>query len=1607
MGKKQKLRILHLSDLHERAKFEGMPPERLPRLECDARDRGLLLGPRFEESLSEFLDEGIDFVFFTGDVADYGRPEEYEKADARFSKILRIVNVPKDRFFAVPGNHDVQRLIQKSEWEKIRDYIARTNDLSQLGRWCLNAAEAPVGLENGILEKVKERTEAFWQWLASFQGVDLRDPKYFTGFLKEFAPGSINGIDKAINIIGFDSAWLCGNNSDQGNISIFDDLAFAKLRKGEKALEGFNLGLIHHPLSYLKNQTQIRRILADNQIDYLFRGHQHEPLALEIKEAGRRLNILASGCLIEGEYGKNWPNGFQLLEIDFKDLSSKLHFRKWSKDSYFWAKGSDLYREAPDGVLAINSPVASENVVEASIDKFSKDDFMFTDDWVRTHIENSVSDLGVRYSNKVNVDLDLDGVFGILARNGAFRKEGCELLAAYLKEYDCLIHSLSNTEISINNSEFDFFSTFIDPLIEISENLQVQFENLQSKELKTLNIDLLRTSCKELIELLDNFDASTDIAESVLRNFRELAWRLKSKVDNPLFTLVNHPVLLVSGEAGIGKSHLLADLVRKKLCVQKPSIFLLGQYFTNTENPWKQILNNLRLEIDSETLLSKLNEKAKNEGERLFFVIDAINEGKGRYFWPEFIGGFINSFSKHPWIGLIISVRESYEKLLLPETQFPRDLFPRFIHHGFRGLELVARKEFFKNYGIEEPRYPLFHPEFSNPLFLKLFCEGLKKSNLTKIPPGHTGITRIFNFFLDSIENRLSAPAYLDYPSSLKIVKKAIENIIEQMLSVGDSCINYEEAYLAMISLQKKFSISGDLLESLISEGILIKDNVWLDEDNSEEVVMIAYERLGDHLMCAHLIEKYLQNIDESNPFAKGGELEKYISSNCDQGLIEAFSIQVPEKSNYELFELVEDDKKASCGVVFAFIASIAWRKKETFKDAAESFIENTILESDSFLSNFFQMNFLVAADPDQMFNSEFLHQYLRKFNLADRDAKWTIYLNNCSENEHSIHDLINWSFLADKETLCDESRLLASKALAWIFPTTSLILRDNATRALANLLKENCCIIPQLFDEFLDVDDPYVIERIFAAAYGAITNSKKLHGLEETCKYLIKEFFSMEEVYPNILVRDYARNIIEYAISKGIFELDPNASVRPPYSSEFPEKFPSNEEMDALKFDYESETFCDHYWSQNAILNSMITEYGRGLSSYGDFGRYTFQSKVRRWEQFDPNDLSNYAVKLIFEKFGYDVEKHGSFDRHEARKDNRFRNRVERIGKKYQWLALYEVLARLTDNHRLIDQSKKNRGEDPEVWNQGSWEPFIRNLDPTNIIPSHQSDEIPSISFSVPEMPSSDLSNEDWIVSKIDLPDPKKLILLSNSWISLDGSKTWKEKPKVDFEINDGQTKCLWFEISSYFMKKNDFEKLLKAEASGADLSSINFPDISSNYQVFWQEYYWSPAYKFFDDPYYGERSWQRIYLDGKNHSEEVDLLSSSQIYNWESGADEEAKKSIFIPCETLFEYSDLSYSSGLGIWEDTSSNVACFSPSQFGFNASSLSVKSDLLKKFLENTGLEIFWVCHGRKEIRIKNHSDFDLKNWLEVFGIFTFSEGKIQGNLNSTVRSIMNR
>jgi hypothetical protein len=143
-------------------------------------------------------------------------------------------------------------------------------------------------------------------------------------------------------------------------------------------------------------------------------------------------------------------------------------------------------------------------------------------------------------------------------------------------------------------------------------------------------------------------------AEQKIENVWSALRRAQEFLATDAVRLVNDPVLLLQGEAGCGKTHLVCDVALERTKAGIPSILLLGHQFEMGE-PWQQVIHLLGLNCDRDTLLGALDAVAEASGARLIFFIDALNEGAGVKLWSKHLVGF--SFSRQP-IALYEIVRQ-------------------------------------------------------------------------------------------------------------------------------------------------------------------------------------------------------------------------------------------------------------------------------------------------------------------------------------------------------------------------------------------------------------------------------------------------------------------------------------------------------------------------------------------------------------------------------------------------------------------------------------------------------------------------------------------------------------------------------------------------------------------------------------------------------------------------------------------------------------------------------------------------------------------------------------------------------------------------------------
>lgn len=1252
---------------------------------------------------------------------------------------------------------------------------------------------------------------------------------------------------------------------------------------------------------------------------------------------------------------------------------------------------------------------------------FSKEEF--SDEWLQAKNTESITALGARYTKELNINLPISKVFDGLSRDKNFQFQIHSVYKKFLDKYRGIHINTTNrkikkalTELSdtikslrsiyecfdfISNEKIPFaeYAKLIEKCVSIATNIRSTLFDLREKAETT-------QTAKDYYSR--PFSGELNSIGAFYTSSNEFNYFFSS----PVCLAANHPFLLIKGKAGTGKSHLLADVVIRRAEKGQQCLFLLGENFSTEEMPWKQILHNqlLKTLIDEFTFLGALNAKAESLQSRIIIFIDAINEGNGRKIWINRLKTFIQSFEKYKWLGLVVSIRSSFEKLIAPQAEIENNIIVRVNHNGFAGNEYEAIKHFFKHYNITLPESPFLNPEFQNPLFLKLFCKSLFEKGLHKIPPGYDGITSIIDFFLDSINTKLSKPDGLYYDERKQLVNAVVEKVLLKMVDDGTDYLEFDEADKIVDSV----FVSGcskrePYLLRLISEGVFNEDLHWNEKHKSVYVIYFAYQRFQDHLTVSFLLDKYLDKAQPVLSF-KSGRLHDLIkdqqTADNNQNLLEALSIQLPERINKELFE-VAPHAKMYYAVADGFIQSLGWRRNDTIGETSRAFVNEVVLKDFDLLSQFLEVSILNSMKPGFYFNAERLHTFLKGFSLPERDQLWTTWLQNKYEedthNVSAVKRMIEYAWSDNRHGhLHDDSVLLGCITISWFFTSANRYLRDAATKSLVCFLQNRSQLIIPLLERFKNVNDPYVIERVYCAAYGAVLRTSSREYLVGLSEYIYDELFNKKEVYQHILLRDYARGIIEYTLHCRLSPKLDIEKIRPPYKSKpLPKKYPSNAAIDK-KYEPKKDTgnYGKENWGATAILMSMTTEYGRGTSRYGDFGRYTFQAAFDDWN-VDYNGLSNYAIERIFE-LGYDPKLFSSFDSEQG--SGRGAGHKERIGKKYQWIVFYELLARVSDQCSLIDETSWSKPKKTVAYD-GPWHPYVRDIDPTllikDVMAERYADEFSAHWWFNHVYSPWNVDAKKWITDRKDLPQPSAILEVkdenNSAWIWLEIHPEWGEQEPLGEDKYDTQRKRLWYQMRSYLIKKTDVENFKKS--MNRDFHRGDLPEARNMYRVFNREYYWSPAFMFFKKPYYSGEDW--ITIRCRNSKQSMpELHRTTEHFLWEEEFDCSKTSAIqfYKPVEFIVKNLKLQPSVNEGKLVNESGELICLDPSVNNKSISGLLIRKDSLLQFLEKEGLALCWSVIGEKQILGNFRAKNDYPGRLNISGLYTLDKDGITGKMS---------
>lgn len=1265
---------------------------------------------------------------------------------------------------------------------------------------------------------------------------------------------------------------------------------------------------------------------------------------------------------------------------------------------------------------------------------------LFSQEWLQKRYAQARKKAEPRYTPEVNIDVPTRFAFEGLGLTGEFEEELARLirnLASAIRRWPSAPEEIGlGTDIqsdveSVARKAADHLARW--QAAEMLRGAGPEWEPVLA-DLSELQHSLDKLLARLYDREHDGDDQNQPSTQGAAQGASELAaglrrkaeaiyvasYRMQDFITSASSRLAACPALFLTGDWGTGKTHLLCDVAARRLAEGRPTVLLLGQELDDG-NPKDAILGQLDLSgLTMPEFLAALNTAGRVAGCRSLLLLDAVNDVRRRQQVRNFLGGLAAEVSEYSHLAVAVSCRSSYVREVLPQSpngSSPGDFgFVESEHHGFRGLEFEAATAFFNHWGLEVPDFPLLMPEYSNPLFLKLLCTTLSLRGEKTLPRGSTGVTELFGGYIAAVNHLLADSTRCDFREEENLVDKAVHRIAESMISDNVDYVTTSEFDDLCNELLPNRSWSNSLGKGLIDESVIVSD---LGKEG--EVVRLSYQRLGDHLQAAWLLD----NLDDDDLQSRVVELVNtpwFFQQSS--GLLEALAVQLPESRSRELFELVDNPQTPV--VQGAVLSGLQWRKpQDCAGEALSRYLESISDSPGDFHDRVLESKLQLAVHQDHPFNADTLDAQLRHLKLPVRDAFWTTHINSCEPRSSAVYRIINWGLSPQHESASDQVVWLASLTLTWCLAASNRGLRDQATKALVSLLRQRIPVLNLLLHHFREVDDPYVSERLFAVAYGCALGCSDVPELSGLAQRVYSQVFSGGAPDPHVMLRDYARGVIECAIHRGasLTNLDPDL-FRPPYNSTWPVRIPSRETLEAraprethrpLWFSLGEMGDFNRYEVAPAVRQFVAPnqrrrrkerrERVRNTANTGDawstgvpqidelLAKLGGPTGVRtdpipsRPVMWNSDEASRWILRRVRE-LGWTSKRFGEYDDSVATYDRHAPvGRTERIGKKYQWIALHELAARIADHCRykpLYDDDSDHFG--------GPWQISLRDIDPSLLVePSGQGDDPGRHTWWRP--PTGDVGPFDdddmrtqWLQGGRDpfgLDVLESLLSVRDSndckWLTLFGMYSWAESPSTQTAARLSDRGDQWLQIRSYLVPSTSYIEFL-TWAREQDWNGRWMPEGPTLLSVFQGEWPWHlAAAGSLTSPIVVEAR------DDQSGTAPAPVVPTSSDYIWERDGAFERSVARAFPSSWLMAQAGLRWHPPVTSFADLNQETQVCDPSGSEVGPSALLMRERGVRELLEQHDLSLVWAALGGRNVRADNPREHSILSISGVGGL----------------------
>jgi len=772
---------------------------------------------------------------------------------------------------------------------------------------------------------------------------------------------------------------------------------------------------------------------------------------------------------------------------------------------------------------------------------------------------------------------------------------------------------------------------------------------------------------------------------------------------------------LLLGEWGTGKTHSLCDFVKRLTENSHYCVFSIAQNLPLNTDPIQAICKRSELAKNMSELLSRIEKFGQNNRCRSLLIVDGINEGD-REEWKSAVAKLYKSISNLQHVGLVLSCRTPFQKLIFNKRILRR--YKAIFHQGFSEIEFEAQEEFFKYYKIPFPEVPLLSDEFSRPLALKLICKSLenlamskKKSTFAGIASGQKGMTYILEKYIqdmgEPVEKAFNLPrkfCWMFLKGTTK-TKDGLEDGIAVRMARDQKEVLFHEEVLEIILNVTKWKSKNEakkFLKAVVHSGILFEHFIWTD-NGYVDAIKLPYQKFSDHIIARYLLNRYLSNksvtaikrsFNANRPLGKIFEISMDGHEYEMPNWAEALMIEFPERikklnsGNRELVYYLPKSKRLIAPSIEPFLNSLLWRPPSSFSLGTDAIVSQllTIGKAET-KHRVLDVLLALAVKKNHPYSAKRLDAFLYKKAMPERDLLWSEFLRK-SYGTDTPYKIISWSITAASQGISKSVVENCIIILMWFLTSVSKPQRDRATEAIIKLgfLYPDLVFQKTLYS--LTINDPYVSERMLSASYGIAMNKWAENGKKfrepflNFAKDLVKEMFLPGAKWGthNAISRDCSVDCIEIArlmdhkcIAKQYLKY-----LKPPFSHI---KLSFKKPRGIPKKKIEVVEFAIHMDFENYTIGRLIPGRGNYQYNHQDYQAVLKQIKGRIYDLGYRSDQ--------FKKIDEEIARYQGPDRSDRP------SKRERYGKKYSWIAYYEMYGYREANGLLKEDRNDHRISD------------------------------------------------------------------------------------------------------------------------------------------------------------------------------------------------------------------------------------------------------------------------------------------------------------------------